>query len=41
MQQYNEAFSEHDTRFWTIGPHIEWIVTPRIELPLGTITSEA
>lgn len=35
LRQYNEAFSERDTSFWTIGPHMEWIVTPRIELLLG------
>lgn len=35
QRQYNEAFSERDTSFWTLGPHIEWIVTPRIQLLLG------
>lgn len=34
-RQYNEAFSERDTRFWTVGPHVEWMITPRVQLLVG------
>ncbi len=32
MRRYNEAFSERDINFWTIGPHIGWRVAPKIKL---------
>jgi transglutaminase-like putative cysteine protease len=35
LRQYNQAFSERDTRFWTVGPHIEWIITSRVQLLVG------
>ncbi len=32
MRRYNEAFSERDTNFWTIGPHVDWRVAPKVKL---------
>jgi hypothetical protein len=29
------SFSERDTTFWTIGPHVVWHVTHRVALLLG------
>ena len=34
-RQYNEAFSQRDTMFWTIGPHVVWRVVDRLKLFLG------
>ena len=34
MRRYNEAFSERNTDFWTIGPHVDWRVAPKINLVL-------
>jgi hypothetical protein len=34
-RQYNEAFSQRDTMFWTIGPHVVWRVVNRLKLFLG------
>jgi hypothetical protein len=35
MRRYNEAFSERNMDFWTIGPHVEWRVAPKIKLGLS------
>jgi hypothetical protein len=35
MRRYNEAFSERNTNFWTIGPHVDWRVAPKIKLGLS------
>ncbi len=35
VRLYNEAFSQRDTQFWTIGPHVDWQITHRVELTLG------
>lgn len=35
MRRYNEAFSERNTNFWTIGPHMDWRVAPKIKLGLS------
>lgn len=32
IRRYNENFSERNTDFWTIGPHVEWKILPRIKL---------
>jgi len=32
MRRYNEAFSERDLNFWTIGPHVDWRVAPKVKL---------
>jgi hypothetical protein len=34
-RNYNEAFSQRDLTFWTIGPHLEWIITPNIHFLMG------
>lgn len=34
-RNYNEAFAERDTTFWTVGPHLDWRVTDRFKLFLG------
>jgi hypothetical protein len=34
-RQYNEAFSQRDAMFWTIGPHVVWRVVDRLRLFLG------
>jgi hypothetical protein len=35
MRRYNEAFSERNINFWTIGPHMDWRVAPKIKLGLS------
>jgi hypothetical protein len=35
MRRYNQSFSERDTDFWTIGPHVDWKITRRIKLGLS------
>lgn len=35
LRLYDEPFSHRDTQFFTIGPHLEWIITPDIELLVG------
>ena len=35
MRRYNEAFSERNINFWTIGPHVDWRVAPKIKLGLS------
>jgi hypothetical protein len=35
IRRYNEAFSERNTDFWTIGPHVDWRVAPKIKLGLS------
>jgi hypothetical protein len=35
LRRYNDAFSERNTDFWTIGPHMNWRVAPKIKLGLS------
>lgn len=35
VRLYNEAFSQRDTTFWTVGPHLLWHMTERLALVLG------
>ena len=35
LRRYNEAFSERNMDFWTIGPHVEWRVAPKVKLGLS------
>lgn len=35
LRRYNEEFSQRDTDFWTIGPHLEWRALPRLKLGLS------
>ncbi len=35
LRRYNEAFSERNTNFWTIGPHVDWRVAPKLKLGLS------
>ncbi len=32
LRRYNESFSERNTDFWTIGPHVDWRVAPKVKL---------
>ncbi len=32
---YNQAYSERNTDFWTIGPHLEWKILPKVKLGLA------
>jgi len=32
IRRYNENFSERNTDFWTIGPHVEWKIASRVKL---------
>jgi hypothetical protein len=32
LRRYNEAFVERNTDFWTVGPHLEWRVAPRVKV---------
>ncbi len=34
-RRYDEPFKQRDTDFWTIGPHIQWEVSPKVDLTLG------
>ena len=35
LRRYNESFSERNTDFWTIGPHVDWRMAPKIKLGLS------
>jgi len=35
MRRYNDAFSERNINFWTIGPHVDWRVAPKVKLGLS------
>ena len=35
LRRYNDAFSERNTNFWTIGPHVDWRVARKIKLGLS------
>ena len=35
LRRYNEAFAQRDTNFFTIGPHVDWRLSPRVTLGLG------
>jgi len=35
IRSYDQPFSHRDTQFFTIGPHLEWTITPDIELLVG------
>lgn len=35
LRNYNEPFQHRDTQFWTIGPHLQWIIQPNVELLMG------
>ncbi|MEQ1635472.1 MAG: hypothetical protein ABL903_02200 [Methylococcales bacterium] len=35
LRHYNAPFEHRNTQFWTVGPHLEWDISPGIELLLG------
>jgi hypothetical protein len=35
LRRYNQAFSERNTDFWTIGPHLEWKMLSAVTLGLS------
>ncbi|MEO8326609.1 MAG: hypothetical protein ABI618_12210 [Nitrospirota bacterium] len=35
LRDYDKPFTQRDTRFWTIGTHVEWAATQRMGLALG------
>lgn len=35
LREYDKPFTQRDTRFWTIGTHVEWPLTQKIEIALG------
>ncbi len=35
VRLYDEPFSYRDTQFFTVGSHIEWFITPTVELMAG------
>ncbi len=35
LREYDKPFSQRDTRFWTIGTHLEWTPAQKIGLALG------
>ncbi len=35
LRNYNAPFQHRDTQFWTLGPHLEWIINPDMELLMG------
>ena len=37
LRFYNDAFAERDTKLWTVGPQVQYVVNPRMAVPLGYI----
>ncbi|MDE3040695.1 MAG: hypothetical protein KGJ82_08980 [Nitrospirota bacterium] len=37
LRYYNDAFAERDTRLWTLGPQVLYVVNPRVAVSLGYI----
>ena len=35
LRNYEKPFQHRDTRFFTVGPHLEWAITPDVEVLLG------
>jgi hypothetical protein len=35
IRRYNQAFSERDTDFWTVGPHMDWRFLPKATIGLS------
>ena len=35
LREYDKPFTERDTRFWTIGTHVEWPLTEKVGIALG------
>ncbi|MCC6140778.1 MAG: hypothetical protein IT389_09205 [Nitrospira sp.] len=35
VRQFNEAFAERDTAFWSAGPQVDWRIVPRVMLSLA------
>ena len=35
LRRYDQNFSERNTDFWTIGPHVEWKIVPRVKLGIS------
>lgn len=35
LRIYSEPFQHRDTRFWTFGPHLEWVISPDMEVLVG------
>ena len=35
LRNYNKAFDQRDTKFWTIGTHLEWALTHTVDVALG------
>ncbi len=35
VRLYNQAYSERNTDFWTLGPHVEWKLLPKVKLGLA------
>ena len=35
LRRYGENFSERNTDFWTIGPHVDWKIMPRVKLGIS------
>jgi len=35
LREYDKPFTERDTRFWTIGTHVEWPLTEKVKIALG------
>ncbi|OGW49052.1 MAG: hypothetical protein A2V62_02320 [Nitrospirae bacterium RBG_19FT_COMBO_58_9] len=37
LRFYNDAFAERDTKRWTVGPQVRYVVNSRMAVPLGYI----
>lgn len=35
LRSYNDAFAERDTKFWTIGSQLQYVINPRMAVSLG------
>ncbi len=35
LRIYDAPFQHRDTEFWTLGPHLEWAISPSVEFLMG------
>ncbi|HKN86601.1 MAG TPA: hypothetical protein VJV04_07070 [Nitrospiraceae bacterium] len=35
VRDYNQAFAERNTHFWTVGPHVDWEIRPWLSMTIG------
>ena len=35
LRSYNDAFAERDTKFWTLGSQVQYVLNPRVAMSMG------